>query len=194
MTLINFTVNFDVLAVQADSDDGNLDSDISALTGVVTFTPVLGDQRPVLAADYQPRPAGFKLLPVQGVIDTDGRLKRAKSSDVGVRLPANDPVLELDTLVYRVDFALTTLLGEPVRVDGGFFAAPDEDTTVNLAVVLETVASAAFGAPRLSGGEFNLDGDIVFTSADGSTLSPIEIPEGVLVFTDNGDSTWSVGI
>lgn len=190
MTLTNFTVQFDVAATQADSDDANLDSDIVALTGVVTFTPILGDAKPVLAPDYQPRPTGFKLLPVQAVIDTDGRLKRAKASDVGVRLTANDPVLELDALVYRVDFALTTLLGEPVKVVGGYFSAPASDTTINLASELQSASS--FGGPRLSGGEFVGD-TVIFEHSDGATLEPIEVPDGTLVFLDNGDGTWTVG-
>jgi hypothetical protein len=40
---------------------------------------------------------------------------------------------------------------------------------------------------------FDEDGDVVFENADGSNLDPIAIPEGYLVFVDNGDSTWSAG-
>jgi hypothetical protein len=77
-------------------------------------------------------------------------------------------------------------------VDTVYFEAPDSDVTVQLAEVLESALSSAAGAPRISGGYFNDDGDVVFENADGSALPPIEIPEGFLVFVDNQDSTWSV--
>lgn len=47
-------------------------------------------------------------------------------------------------------------------------------------------------APHISGGVI-ADGSVVFENSDGSSAAPIAIPNGVLVFVDNGDSTWSVG-
>lgn len=191
MAVINFTVEFDAFASADDSSDAGLDADEKALTGMVAFTPVFTDERLALAPSASPRPAGFKFRTFTGYIDTDGRLKTGPSGTVGVRLWANDPMFGLERLVYRVDWNVRGPLGEPVRIDSGHFPAPSTDTTVNLATVLEQVG--ALGAFRLSGGSFNPAGDVVFTSADGSALSPIEIPEGYLVFVDNGDSTWSVG-
>jgi hypothetical protein len=62
-----------------------------------------------------------------------------------VRLPANAAVLELQRLVYRVDFNVRTAAGERIAVDGGFFEAPATDIDVNLADVLEStgLSSAA---------------------------------------------------
>ena len=193
MSVINFTVNYDLLASQTDSADAGVDSDLVALIGTVVFTPLFADNRAVLAADHSPRPAGLKLQPISGYLDSDGRLKASPGGVVGVRLPARDPIMDLDSLFFRVDFNVRTTAGEPVKVDAGFFEAPASATTVQLAEVLESTLAAAAAAPRLSGGTFNEDGDVVFENADGSTLRPIPIPEGYLVFVDNGDSTWSAG-
>jgi hypothetical protein len=193
VSVINFTVNYDLLASQTDSGDAGVDSDLVALIGSVVFTPLFADNKPVLAADHSPRPAGLKLQPISGYLDSDGRLKAAPGGSVGVRLPARDPIMDLDALFYRVDFTVRTAAGEPVKVDPGFFEAPATDTTVELAEVLESTLAAAAAAPRLSGGTFNGAGDVVFENADGSTLEPIAIPQGYLVFLDNGDSTWSAG-
>lgn len=194
MALIQFTVQYDFLAVTSDSSDINADADIVALIGEVSFIPQFTSSNPLVARDYSPRPTGFRILPVKGFIDTDGRLKNARAGTLGVRLIANDPVLDLeDPLVYRVDFELTTPFGEPVRVDSVFFEAPDSDIDVELAEVLETALSSVGPAPRLVSGFFNADGDIEFQNADGTLVSPISIPQGYLVFVDNGDSTWSVG-
>lgn len=194
MALTQFTAELDFRATTSDSSDLNADADEVALIGEVDFTPQFSTEGPILARDYSPRPTGFRLLKVTGFIDTDGRLKNARAGTIGVRLIANDPVLELpDPLVYRVDFRLRTPLGQPVRVAAAYFEAPNSDVTVQLAEVFESALSSAVGAPRLIGGEFNTDGDIAFANADGSVLAPIEIPEGYLVWVDNGDSTWSVG-
>jgi hypothetical protein len=120
-------------------------------------------------------------------------LKASLGGVVGVRLPARDPIMDLDNLFYRVDFNVRTPAGEPVRVDPGFFEAPIVDIAVELAEAMLSTLAAAAAAPRISGGTFNEGGDVVFENADGSTLRPIPIPEGYLVFVDNGDSTWSVG-
>jgi hypothetical protein len=193
MALTQFTVQYDLLAATSDSGDAGADADLVSLIGEVHFTPQFASASPIQAREYSPRPTGFRLLPVLGYIDSDGRLKNARAGTLGVRLIANDAVLELpDPLVYRVDFRLTTPIGEPVRVDTVYFEAPDSDLTVQLAEVLESALSSAAGAPRLVSGEF-IGNTIEFDNADGSELSPIEIPDGFLVFVDNGDSTWSVG-
>jgi hypothetical protein len=193
MSVINFTVNYDLLASQTDLADVGVDSDLVALIGTVVFTPLFADNRAVLAANHSPRPAGLKLQPISGYLDTDGRLKASPGGSVGVQLPARDPIMDLDTLFYRVDFNVRTPAGEPVKVDPGFLEAPTSNTTVQLADVLESTLALAAAAPRLIGGTFDEDGDVVFENADGSTLQPIAIPEGYLVFVDNNDSTWSVG-
>lgn len=190
MSIINFTVKYDQLASQTDSADQGADADIIALVGPVTFTPVTADDKPLLAPAYLPRPAGLKLLPFSGYLDTDGRLKNGPGGTVGVRLWANDPVLDLDSLAYRVTFNLATELGERVDVEGGLFLAPNNDQVVNLVDVLQSTTS--LGGPRISSGYFD-SGSVVFENEDGTVVDPIEIPNGTLVFIDNGDGTWSVG-
>jgi hypothetical protein len=146
VSIINFTVEYDQFASQSDGTDSGVDSDLIALIGSVTFTPLFADEKPVLAPGYDPRPAGFKLLPIIGYIDSDARLKSRPGGDVGVRLPANDPVFELESLTYKVEFNLRTPLGKPVTVEGGYLVAPDEDVTLNLADVLEPTGAASIQA------------------------------------------------
>ncbi len=148
MAIINFTVQYDLLASDTDSSDVGVDADIIPLIGTVLFEPVTADDRAVLAPSYTPRPAGFKLRSFTGFIDVDGRLKAARSGAVGVRLWANDPVLDLDGLTYKVTFNLTTPVGEPVRIDGGYFEAPSTDVTINLADVLQSTGSPGVGITK----------------------------------------------
>lgn len=138
MSIINFTVEYDLFSSQTDSTDVGIDADLVPLIGTVTFTPQVTDDKAVLAPSYTPRPAGFKLMPFVGYLDSDGQLKSAPGGEVGVRLWANDPVLELDRLTYKVDFNLRTSLGAPVTVDGGYFEAPATDGTINLTDVLQS--------------------------------------------------------
>lgn len=190
MAIINFTVEFALYGNQADTDDAGVDADQIALVGTVTFTPVTTSDRPILASTYDP-PAGFILRPITGYIDSDGILRASRSGPEGVRLWANDPVFGLTTLSYKVKFdMMTTPLGEVVKVDGGYFTAPEDDRVLNLTEVLQTGVS--IGGPRIIGGTFS-DGDVIFENQDGTLLDPIEIPAGTLVFVDNGDGTWSVG-
>jgi len=189
MSLINFTVKYSQYANSADDVDTNTDLDIIGLVGETTFTPVVRDARPILAPGYSP-PAGFRLRAITGFLDGVGVLRASRTGPDGVRLVANDPVLQLPKLSYRVEFKLTTPLGEPVRVDGGYFSAPQDDRVIYLAEVLQ--AGGSIGGPRISSGDFEGD-SVIFENEDGTTISAIAIPPGILVFVDNGDSTWSVG-
>lgn len=146
MSLINFTAEFDLLASQTDSADMGADSDLVALSGTVVFTPEFTDTKPILAPGHSPRAAGVKLRPISGYLDSDGQLKSAPGGAVGVRLPANDEVLELDKLIYRVDFNVRTPSGEKVAVEGGYFEAPDVDSTINLTDVLQPTGAASIQA------------------------------------------------
>ena len=143
MSIINFTVQYDLYASQSDSADTGVDADIVPLMGEVRFTPVTADDKPVLAPTYSPRPAGIKLLPFFGYMDSDGQLKAGPGGAVGVRLWANDPVLSLSTLVYKVDFDLRTTSGQQVAVDSGYFAAPTTDVVIDLANVLQATGTVS---------------------------------------------------
>ncbi len=142
MSIINFTVQFDLYATQTDLGDAGTDADLVPLSGSVVFTAVTSDGRPVMASDLSPRAAGIKFQAISGYLDTDARLKSSPGGTVGVRLPANDPVLELERLVYRVDFNVRTATGEHVPVQGGYMEAPASDITVNLADALESTGSS----------------------------------------------------
>lgn len=190
MAIINFTVEFAMYANQADGDDSNVDADRIPLVGDVYFEPVLRNHNPIMATGHTP-PAGFTIRTIAGFIDSDGVLYSSRGGAEGVRLWANDPVLALPSLTYRVTFDLTTPLGQPVRVDGGYFTAPSDDRVINLVDVLQSNASL-IAAPRISTGTFST-GDVIFENEDGSFVEAITIPAGTLVWVDNGDGTWSVG-
>ena len=151
MAIINFTVTYDQLTNESYPTAGD-DVDAEALVGSVTFTPQFADAKPIIAPDYSPRPAGLRPRKFTGYIDSDGQLRAERGADeAGVRLWANDPVLELDSLIYKVEFDLTTPMGEKVRVDGGYFEAPSTDTTVSLTNVLDTTGTRISTAVREQG-------------------------------------------
>lgn len=194
MALINFTVTYDQLATQTDDSDTGADADIIALIGTVTFTPEMSDDGPLLAPGYSPRAAGFKLLPITGYVDSDGQLKSARAGTVGVRLPANDPVLQLTRLVYRVSFDLRTPLGEPVPIRGGYFEAPSTDTTVNLTNVLVPTGEPSIGV--INGGidDVVAVGDSIQFYWRGSPVGnpiPIAVGSGGTSNVDGGNPTYN---
>lgn len=136
MSIINFTVQHDQFAAAPDNyveTDSGIEFDVIPLIGYVYFTPQSTD---LYAAGYTPRPAGFKMLRYTAYIGLDGRLRSFKDGPLGVRLPANDPVFELSSLQYRVDWDLHTPAGERVPFDAGYFDAPSSDSTVWLAQAL----------------------------------------------------------
>jgi hypothetical protein len=114
-----------------------------------------------------------------------------------VRLLADTALLELDQpLYYSVAFSSVLLNGRAGRLKGFNFQAPVSDYAVSLIEVMPPPGQSAaqgINAPMLLSGDFNGDGDLVFTNADGSLLDPIGIPAGTLLFIDNEDGTWSVG-
>jgi hypothetical protein len=114
-----------------------------------------------------------------------------------VRLLADTPLLELASpLFYRVVFSEVVLNGTNGYIAPFTFQAPTYDSTVSLVTVMPASGQSTgqgINAPMLLGAEFDENDDLVFINADGSLLEPIEIPDGVVVFVDNEDSTWSFG-
>jgi hypothetical protein len=114
-----------------------------------------------------------------------------------VRLLADTALLDLDLpLFYNVAFTEVIFNGAPGRIKPFTFQAPTYDTEVSLISVMPPpglTSGVGINAPMLSGAEFDENGDLVFTNADGSLLDPIEIPSGTVIFIDNEDGTWSVG-
>jgi hypothetical protein len=113
-----------------------------------------------------------------------------------VRLLANTPLLNLDgPLMYKVSFSDVVYNGAPGYIKAFTFEAPTYDQEVFLIGLMPEPGSTTaqgLNAPMLKSAYFNGDGELVFVNADDSLLEPIEIPDGVLVLSDNGDSTWSV--
>lgn len=74
-------------------------------------------------------PKTVKLPRRSGWLAADGHLYKDATSGQPFRLVANDPEFNLDHLTYKIEFELTTLLGEPVEVPYTYFPAPSTDTT-----------------------------------------------------------------
>lgn len=112
-----------------------------------------------------------------------------------VRLLANSPLLNLDALFYQVTFTQVIYNGRVGKLKGFVFEAPSYDTEVSLISVMpppNQTGGVGINAPMLLSAYWNDNNELVFVNADGTLLQPIQIPSGVLVFIDNGDSTWSV--
>lgn len=154
MSLLNFTLEHDQFAAAQDSSDEGADADLIPLVGEIYFTPEFPDDSALLAPQYLPRPSGFKILKFTGYIGMDGRMRSSRSGAIGVRLPANDPVLALTKLRYRVDWKLTTPIGEPVPIKSAHFDAPSVDTTIYLADALNGVPPRP-PSNLIDGGFFN---------------------------------------
>lgn len=193
MSVTNFTVEYDLLALAPDSLDMGADVDLVALIGEVDFIAQFSDSKAIQAPTYDPRPTGFKVLKFTGYLDTDGRLKSARSGAIGVRLPALDPTYGIDRLVYRVEFRLTTPVGQRVNVDPGYLEAPDSDITVNLATELATTGSAASPVNRIAPGAVRMvDGKLQFSYAGVDIPDAVDLPllsNSVSSLVGNGTST-----
>lgn len=191
MAIINFTVNADALASDADDHDG--DTAAVPLTGTATFTPLFADNRPALAPGYSPRPALFHIRQFDGIFDSTGRLRSEHGGDIGVRLWANDPVFNLGELWYRVDIEVTTLIGEPVALRGGAFRAPSTDVVINLADVLQQTGSSGAGITRgdsVDGVRFD-NGQLIF-SVGQTDLDPVSLGDAVITDSGGGTAQFSI--
>lgn len=194
MSVINFTVEYDVLAATQDSDDPGADADLLALIGEVDFTAQFSDLKAIQAPTYSPRPTGFKLLKFTGYLD-GGRLKSQRGGTVGVRLPANDPVFGLDRLVYKVDFRLTTPGGQPVRVESGYLEAPSTDITLNLSTELANTGSPASPVNRIAPGAVRFeDGDVVFSFGGVDIPNRIPFAEQVAAVVSAAEEAAEVAV
>ena len=107
-----------------DGDDGE-----EQLVGWIHFTVTTkaGDFRSGVSGGS---PKTIRLPKRSGWLAADGHLYTDATSGDPMRLVANDPEFNLDHLTYKVEFDLTTLIGEPVDVPHTFFPAPSTDTTV----------------------------------------------------------------
>ena len=120
---IKFTVDHDHTY---EGDEGE-----EQLVGWIYFTVTTkpGDFRSGLGGGT---PKTIRLPKRSGWLAADGHVYTDAVNGNPLRLVANDPDFNLDHLTYKVDFELTTLLGEPVDVPHTYFPAPSTDVTVYL--------------------------------------------------------------
>lgn len=189
---INFTVNYDQLTNEDDSANSWEDNEATPLIGPVVFTPQFRDERPLLAPNASPRPAGFIVREFTGYIDTDGRLKNKRGGSIGTRLWARDPDFRIDHLWYKVEFSLATPIGKVVTVTGGYFEAPTTDTPVNLVSVLQQTGSPGIGITQGLGGDpvddvaLDGDGNVVFYVQGSPIGDPLHLDVIDLSSVDGG--------
>lgn len=149
--IINCTINYQLFTNDNDGSDGGIDTDIIPLVGDVELIPQTTDHRPVQVPGLSLGPAGVMPRRWLGRLDTEGKLRDAKTNALGVRVWANDPILGLDRLIYRVVFHVRTPRGEEVRVDGGYFEVPSTDQNVDLSNVLTSTGSTIAATVREKG-------------------------------------------
>ena len=133
MSIINFTVSGGLYTNDFDDYVGDIGS--QPLTGTIKFTPEFPKRNAALAVGYDP-PSAIVPREFNYVIDIDGVLKPVRGGTDGVRLWANDPVLRLATLAYRITFDVSDLVGNPVPIPASTFWAPSVDKIMYLTSLL----------------------------------------------------------
>lgn len=129
--MINFTVSGGAYASDISTSLGGDVGEV-ALWGTVRFIPEMPLCRPAAVAPEHVPPAAIVPREFVGVID-NGVLRNVLGGADGVRLWANDPILRLESLVYRFVFEdMTDYMGNPAQVQGGTFYAPAVDSVMYL--------------------------------------------------------------
>ena len=178
-----FTVAGDFRSVSADAtSDADHDPELLAISGVITFTPLVASGDVLLAVGASPRPTGYVPVPISGIIDpADGRVKlRPKSDNPGepfapIRLLADDPILQLKSpLFYRVSFSGIKFGATPGTIAAFTFQAPRADVTVNLISVMRQPGQIAAGVTKIAPGTVRLEGGLIQFGFDGE-----DIPDGI---------------
>lgn len=175
-----------------DITDTSGDVGLTGVTGPLLFVPTFKPGSRLPTSDGTVCPREFPAY-----LDTDGRLKPARGGVDGIRLWANDPEFGIERFQYhvRAPEGLTDLLGHPVPWLDFYFDAPGVDGVRYLNAYVPRPGQKfgrGPGAPGLSGGSFN-DSDLLLQNADGSTLTPIGVPSGIVVLINNGDGTGTIG-
>lgn len=125
---IEFTVDHDHTSI---GDEGE-----EQLIGDISFTVQTRPGDFQLRIQSGPSPRAINLPRRTAYLGPDGHLYKDSTSGEPFRLPANDPIYNLEHITYRADFTLTTLLGDPVVVRHCYFPAPSTDTTLYLTKVM----------------------------------------------------------
>jgi hypothetical protein len=144
-------MNSDVNTFIPDTTDVGVDSDVAALTGMQIYFDMNINPTDILRLAGSPRPQLIKPQRITGTIGSDGRMVDAQTN-VGVRLMANDPALNLSTpLTYHVSGSKVVLQNGKKWTFAPFnIPAPDVDTTVDLADFTPVPGTTVIGIPDLA--------------------------------------------
>ncbi|MCG7592374.1 hypothetical protein [Mycobacterium sp. PSTR-4-N] len=162
---------------------------VAGLAGTQFRFDLVIDPKGMLRYELAPRPL---LLPwtrrVTGYIRSDGQMYDIEAvsaapydledpGTLGVKLPANDPTLELDRLQYRLT-VVASHAGRTLPLQDIYFDAPHDDRPVY--IPLESPRPGQpFGRGRpgwgLASAEVNSDGLLVLTREDNFDLNPTPI-------------------
>lgn len=136
---------------------------------------------------------GMELLDkVVVTLDDDGKI----NGDTGVVLLAHDDSLNLsEPLEWQVSFSGVTNRGFDKVITPWWFDAPGDGGSINLTDVMPPPGQLSKRGPaaKIVSGYFDGNDDLVLVNVDGSETTPIELPDDVITFVDNGDGTVQVG-
>ena len=194
MALPQFTVTGNLFAIDGDTTASILDED-APTTYRVTLTTNLTPNSDLIAYSGNL----YKIDIVYAAIASDGSLVHATMGEGNVLVPDSDPiVLVASNGLAVVNFQYRFQLEQPVgnawqAVTHFWFDAPINGVTVDLADVVPVAGTDRFRGPRADvvSGYFDDDGDLVLVNVDGSYTTGIIPLDGVLVWVDNSDGTWS---
>jgi len=196
MALPSFTVTGNVFEIDGDTTSSVLD-ETAPTTYRVSFTTNLSPTSDLVAYDG----SLYKLDIVYAGIESDGSLTHATMTAGGVLTLDADPIVlvaanGLSVVNFQYRFQLEKPVGNAWQPLTNFwFDAPAGGATVDLADVVPVARTDRWRGPRADvvSGYFNDDDDLVLVNVDNSETTPIgPIPDGALVWVDNGDGTWEV--
>ncbi|MGQ9348958.1 hypothetical protein [Mycolicibacterium gilvum] len=173
---LNFTLHYDDRVNSVTDFTG----DVQAVNtiGPIYFEPTILPGYRIPVQDYSPRPTGVGIQQFSGFLDSDGRLKKERGGEVGLRLWANDPAWKLPQFQYRVTADLTDPLGNKVDWQPFYFDAPKADVVRYLTQEMPRPGQK-FGRGRhgftIDSIEVDDDGFFVATREDNVDLDPVPI-------------------
>lgn len=206
MALPGFTATGNLNQILGDLAGGSL-AETAMATAQIRFTSSIN---PDSFVEWDNRL--HRILPVDAVADSNGDIQLANPSGgvqldddgdpVAVVLLANDDGLNVSdirwTVLINVHAPTPSVAGDVMR--SWEIGARSDGETVDIKDDMPPPGqkkSRGVAAPPVTGGSFDADEDgnntLVLESRDGTTTTPILIPEGVLVVIDNGDGTVSIG-
>lgn len=145
--------------------------------------------------------------PIYAAVRSDGVLTHA-TMVAGVLTADSDPIVLVarngigaDNFQYKFSLQTPTTGTDPwgytywQELTSWWFDAGIGGATLNLADVAPVIGTDRKRGPaaNIVSGYFDSNDDLVLVNVDGSYTTPIELPDSVIVFVDNGDGTVQVG-